>query len=160
MTPLADVAGLPLSGGLVAGVRLEPNGLEFIQPATLRMTTPEPMDQAQFTGFSAESDGINLSWEPWFFENENTVIMPLQNFSNHAGAKGTAEEQDTKPPACDRHKRFHETVARHMKRATKAAKNEDEALLQQIIAQVGAYIVTYHRDVIIPQLEAAVNNDA
>ena len=35
MTPLIAVNGLPFSGGLVAGVQLEPDGLELFQMATL-----------------------------------------------------------------------------------------------------------------------------
>jgi len=35
MTPLSQVTGTLISGGLLAGVHLEPEGLQFVRPATL-----------------------------------------------------------------------------------------------------------------------------
>lgn len=40
LTPVASIDGLPLSGGLIGAVRIEPEGIEFTQPLVLDITPP------------------------------------------------------------------------------------------------------------------------
>src|SRR3954471_11537968 len=48
MTPLADASGLNISGAHMAGVQLEPDGLEFYQVANLRVAPPEGAHTARW----------------------------------------------------------------------------------------------------------------
>jgi hypothetical protein len=43
MTPISAIAGLPMSGGLVAGVQFGREGLLLLEPATLTITLTTPM---------------------------------------------------------------------------------------------------------------------
>ena len=43
MTPIASVDGLPFSGGLAAGVQLEPSGLRFVDFVTVEITGHPPV---------------------------------------------------------------------------------------------------------------------
>jgi hypothetical protein len=44
VTPVRELEGLPVSGELLAAVHLEPHGLGFLQPVTLRLTIPTSVD--------------------------------------------------------------------------------------------------------------------
>ena len=59
MTPIIDAAGLPgdAQTAHVAGVKLEPDGLELFAPATLRITSPSPVPEARVATFGFEGDG-------------------------------------------------------------------------------------------------------
>jgi hypothetical protein len=79
MTPLTDVAGLQLSGGRFVGVQLEPDGLRFFQPATLRVAPPEGAHQTavgfSYHGNGAEAHPVPLTPDPDLLE------MPVLHFS-------------------------------------------------------------------------------
>ncbi|HSH08981.1 MAG TPA: Ig-like domain-containing protein, partial [Oceanipulchritudo sp.] len=160
LTPLAAVAGLPLSGGLVAGVQLQPDGLEFLQPATLRMRPTGGINLEAFTGFSAEVDGVNLTWEPWIFENGTDVLLQVTHFSTVGGANGTDAEQAAKPPACDPLGRLKETVANYLKLYTKYAQAGNPTVAQYYMDEAHRVVIEYYTNVIMPQMVAAKTNDA
>jgi hypothetical protein len=60
LTPVAAIDGLPLSGGLLAAVRIEPEGLWFDLPFLLTITLPEGQTVPagnQILGFAFEGEG-------------------------------------------------------------------------------------------------------
>lgn len=66
VTPVAAVRGLPLSGGSLAAVHLEPDGLRLMEPATLSIEADHevPVDEQVAYG--------------WFGEGEDAHLYPLE----------------------------------------------------------------------------------
>jgi hypothetical protein len=99
MTPLSAVNGLPFSGGLVAGVQLEPDGLELFRMATLTIKPAKNVPIAQQVAVSYHGSGDNLhmlSLDP-----TSGISMHILHFSGYsvaAGIKGEIEEQAKNPP--------------------------------------------------------------
>jgi hypothetical protein len=96
MTPISDVSGLAVTGGRFAGVQLEPEGLRFLQPLSLRIAPPEGAHQEavalSYHGNGSEVHRVPLTPDPDLLEihlmhfsgnliylGNNTYILPLNN---------------------------------------------------------------------------------
>jgi hypothetical protein len=66
LTPIQAIQGLPLSGGMTSGVRIEPEGLYLDPPATLNVVAPqpEPADGLVSIGFAFDGAGSEFHFEP------------------------------------------------------------------------------------------------
>jgi hypothetical protein len=64
MTPVVSVAGAPISGGVVAGVQLTPDGLQLFQPAHLNIQPAGGVSIDQQVGFSYHGDGQEFFFYP------------------------------------------------------------------------------------------------
>ncbi|MGI9430764.1 MAG: hypothetical protein ACR2PQ_01030, partial [Myxococcota bacterium] len=66
LTPVVALEGMPLEGGHVAALDLQPAGLVFATPATLTITPPAPLPEETLTGFgwtgSENRFGIAAGW--------------------------------------------------------------------------------------------------
>lgn len=92
MTPLSTVGGLPLSGGLVAGVQLEPDGLRLAEMATLTIEPSGTVDRASLSGFGYYGSGDDFHLYPTQTA-QNKISVQLFHFSGWGVAKGTATER-------------------------------------------------------------------
>src|SRR4051812_15540699 len=79
MTPLADASGLNISGAHMAGVQLEPDGLEFYQVANLRVAPPEGAHHSamafSYHGAGSEAHRVPLMSDP------DVLEVPVLHFS-------------------------------------------------------------------------------
>jgi hypothetical protein len=89
MTPLADLADSPLEGTLIGGVRLEPEGLRFLRPATLTMPLPAGGAAADILGFGSAGDGRELHLRPRTITG-GIVALELWHFSTGGASSGGA----------------------------------------------------------------------
>ena len=66
LTPIQDIHGLPLSGGMTSGVRIEPEGLIFNQSATLSIETTEAdaADGMMDMAFAFDGEGSEFHFVP------------------------------------------------------------------------------------------------
>lgn len=99
MTPLSAVNGLPFSGGLVAGVQLEPDGLELFQMATLTIKPAKAVAIATQVAVSYHGSGDNLYMLP--LDPTSDISMHILHFSGYSvasGITGEIEEQAKNPP--------------------------------------------------------------
>jgi hypothetical protein len=64
MTPALRAEGLPLSGGLLGAVSLEPAGLELYQRATVRIIPPAPAADLLTVGFAYSGSGERFHLRP------------------------------------------------------------------------------------------------
>ncbi len=66
LTPIQEIQGLPLSGGMTSGVRIEPEGLIFNQSATLSIETTEPdgADDMMDMAFAFDEEGSEFHFVP------------------------------------------------------------------------------------------------
>ena len=88
MTPILNIAGLPLSGGFGAGVQLSPEGLVLLQPATLTIKPARQIPVAQQTGFAYQGSGQDFYLYP--LNSVNTVTLSLVHFSGYGVGSGSA----------------------------------------------------------------------
>jgi hypothetical protein len=99
MTPLSAVNGLPFSGGLVAGVQLEPDGLELFQMATLTIKPAKDVPIASQVAVAYHGTGDNLYMQP--LDPTAGISMHILHFSGDgvaSGISGEIEEQAKNPP--------------------------------------------------------------
>ncbi|HEX9562843.1 MAG TPA: putative Ig domain-containing protein [Gemmatimonadaceae bacterium] len=94
MTPLANVSGLPLSGGFVAGVDFQPSGLVFAEAATLTIAmSPQPPGGQRLVGFTATSEGQDLTVTT-ATAGASAIVMPVKHFSLIGTGFGTTQDVD------------------------------------------------------------------
>jgi hypothetical protein len=87
MTPVSTIDGLPMSGGLVAAVHLEPEGLRFNTPVTLRIEPARQVPVEQQVGFGYLGDGADLHLYP--LDKGRAFTLRLLHFSGGGVAAGT-----------------------------------------------------------------------
>lgn len=87
ITPISSIAGLPLNGGLVAAVHLEPEGLRFNTPAVLRIEPAREVPIQQQVGFGYLGGGNDLHLYP--LDSTRALTMRLLHFSGAGVAAGT-----------------------------------------------------------------------
>lgn len=80
MTVLDEVIGAPLGDDLAGGVRLEPAGLEFSEPATLTFEPATPLEPGSEGPFSAASDGSDFVLHP-MLPVADELRLPIRHFS-------------------------------------------------------------------------------
>jgi hypothetical protein len=80
MIPVSSVDGLPLSGGLVGAVMLEPAGIIFYEPATLRITLSAPITGDIQVGFAYEGTGEEFHLQRLISETSTTGMIPDSDF--------------------------------------------------------------------------------
>jgi hypothetical protein len=78
MTPLADASGLNISGAHMAGVQLEPDGLELYQVATLNVAPPEGAHHSAMA-FSYHGAGSEVHRVP-LTSNPDVLEIPILHF--------------------------------------------------------------------------------
>jgi hypothetical protein len=99
MTPLSAVTGLPFSGGLVAGVQLEPDGLQLFRMATLTIKPARSVPIAKQVAVGYHGSGDNLYMQP--LDRVAGISIHLLHFSGAgvaSGITGEIEEQAKNPP--------------------------------------------------------------
>ncbi|HEX2997993.1 MAG TPA: hypothetical protein VHP14_24425 [Anaerolineales bacterium] len=88
MTPVSSMDGLPLSGGFAGGVILEPAGIIFYEPATLRITPAAALSGELVVGFAYDGAGEEFHLQRLVKETSSmvpatpflfNVIVPVAN---------------------------------------------------------------------------------
>jgi hypothetical protein len=159
MTDVAEIGGLPLSGGLRAAVLLEPEGLVFDQPARLDLTLPAGIDAKNLLAFGSRPDGSQFALQPGFQTNR-TLSLHLWHFSMAGAGQGTAadaEAQSQNAPQ-DPESAMAQEVAK-----TLAACKADPACSDKPVSENESLYRLYVRiadTVIIPKLQKAASDDA
>jgi hypothetical protein len=81
LVPVASIGGRPIgSDGPAAAVQLEPEGLRFIEPATLRIEPARPMALAQQISFGWHGGGAEVHLEPLESPGD-ALVMRVAHFS-------------------------------------------------------------------------------
>ncbi len=92
MTPITALGGLAASGGLRAGVQLEPDGMWLGVPATLDIVAASPVPASQEISFSYGGDGQRAYAYP-LGVNASRTRFTILHFSGWTLASGTAAER-------------------------------------------------------------------
>ncbi len=90
MTPVQGLTGLNGMGGYLAAVHLEPEGMEFFEPLTLKITAPHALDGGKLRGFNSHQLGSGFYYQGRKVDGQ-TATLQLMHFSN----PGVAEQDDS-----------------------------------------------------------------
>jgi hypothetical protein len=157
MTDINQLGGLPLSGGLLAAVDLQPEGVVFSTPVRLDIVAPANLNATNAIGFNARNDGSQLALQPTFNTNR-TVSLYLWHFSLAGAGQGTASDAQAQVQNApdDPMSAYTQQTA-----ATLQACRADPNCDVQSIS--GELCVTYRNmadNVVLPKLKAAVTDDS
>jgi hypothetical protein len=157
LTPVAEISGLQLGGGLLNGVQFAPEGLILNTPATLTIVPANPLPLTQFIGFGYTALGDHFHLEPMEGDG-TTVIMAVRHFSGMGTAKASAAEatgfsQQYEPSW------LADSYSQQL--ATLVAQYRDGQIDQATFEQgMGEAISGYYQTVVNPQLTAGLDSDA
>lgn len=160
LTPVAEMPGLPLSGGLVAGVQIEPHGLMLLKPATLTITSPDAGPVSAQTAFLGHAGGEDFHLYPMDMpkpgDDKNTIRMSLTHFSTPGVGLGTpADRASVQKRVPFRSQSQVESAISEILRQERANINAGQALDPAVAVRVLGVMNQYYADVVRPALQAA-----
>ncbi len=91
LTPVASIQKLPLSGGLIAAVRLQPEGLRFAKLATLTITLGRSVSVQRQIAFAAEDSGRQFHLYPKDSQPK-MITLRLAHFTIAGAGQGTMQD--------------------------------------------------------------------
>lgn len=93
MTPVSSAERLPLSGGLVTAVQLEPEGLRLWQPATLLIEPPVAISGTEEFPFAWSRMGEDFHLYPLQLD-PSSLAMKLAHFSTYGIGRGSDADRE------------------------------------------------------------------
>ena len=99
LTVVSAVNGSPLKDGIDAAVKIEPDGLQLLEPATLTIRLPKPVDPKSLLGFGYRAEGQEFHLEPYRLDG-SVLTFHLLHFSGYGAGQGnTADASKVVPTA-------------------------------------------------------------
>ncbi len=144
MTPVTGMDGIPAGGTFVAGVEMQPDGLRFLQPATLSIQPPVAVSAEKAVGYGYHGSGQNFHLEPLFPDSALTLQI------NHFSGVGILEND------------IRLQIVNQMFAAEDRLSNAIAGKLNCpiICTQVQDILQQYYEQVLNPLLDKAVSDDA
>ncbi len=93
MIPIEKMDGLPLSGGLIGGVQLEPEGAVLTLPAELTITLPSGTPPEEVIPLAYHGNGERVHLTIAKLEGDRLTFQ-IVHFSGYFSGQGTEEEAD------------------------------------------------------------------
>jgi len=150
MTPMLSVDGLPVSGGFVAGVQLEPDGLRLFRPATLTIQPPVPVPVDQQAPFSYHSSGQDFSFYP--LAMGSGITFNLVHFSGEGLGQGSQTQSFTpNDPESGLQNQAAQLI--NQERACPGCDPQFQSKLQALFQQ-------YFDQVVVPLINQALTDDS
>jgi hypothetical protein len=149
VTPISSVGDLPFSGGLAAGVQLEPSGLRFNDYVTVEIAGHPPVAPEQETGFLYQRDGVEFQLYP-IQESASKTTFKIIHFSGVGIAAGTEAERNAQllRRTRDAEGRFGQQIATYFRPGEGIDMPGVEATLR-----------AYHDQILKPMMTAAATDD-
>ena len=158
MTPISSIAGLPLSGGLVAAVHLEPEGLHFNAPVLLRIEPSREVPIQQQVGIGYLGGGNDLHLYP--LDSTRALGMRLLHFSGVGVAAGTPAEVralEQRSPA-DAGAQLEQQIASLLNAERQAGLTSQEGD-PDFSTKLTALLQDFYDHVVLPKIDAAKATD-
>lgn len=167
MRPISSIDGLGMSGGLLAGVDLAPDGLTFLRPVSLTITPDHTVALDRQAGFAYQGEGDDL--HAYGLETGSSIVMELTHFTGVGVGSATpadrAAQQSHVPAASEAQweQRFAE-LKEELRQAHDDATNGTDpetadAESHAALAHAAALAAAYVRDVAVPGLRTALAGD-
>jgi hypothetical protein len=158
MTPVSGIGGLPMSGGLVAAVHLEPEGLRFNLPGVLSIEPAREVPVKQQLGFGYLGGGSDLHLYP--LERGRPLAMKVVHFSGIGVAAGTPADVGAlrqRPPA-DATAQLEQQIA-DLLNAERQAGLTGEQGDPEFSSKLSDLLRDFYDHVVLPKLDAAKATD-
>lgn len=157
MTPIRSIEGMPLSGGIIAGVQLEPDGTTLVKPATLTISVPQGYDARHMVGFGYHGDGEGFHLSPAQGDG-STITINILSFSGHGAASGTdgevnAQAGQSSGSAADDYEQQAADILQQ-------AKARDGNITDSEMKKLTELLKDEYDKVVKPALQAAVSDDS
>jgi PEP-CTERM motif len=150
MTPLAALGGLPISGGLLAGVQLAPDGLQFQQAATLTIRPARSVPSAQQVGFGYHASGSEFYLQP--LAPGGTTTLSLLHFSGAGVGQGSAGAAGNPSSPADQ-------LAQQAAQAVNAANQcQGSGCSATLAQQLEGLLQEDYTQVVLPQAQQALSD--
>lgn len=91
MTPVSRIDRIPFSGGLIAGVELEPQGLRLLVPATLTIQPASPAAAERTLTYAYLGRGEDFILYPRT-RGASSLALPVFHFSGYGAGEGSPAE--------------------------------------------------------------------
>ena len=148
MTPLSSIDDLPFVDGLAGGVQFGPEGLRLLQPAKLTIT-PSTAPTGTPVAFGYHGSGTDLALIPVAVGPGTSYVVHVMHFSGAGVAGASAQEiEDANQHAPSR------TPDQFRSKLAEDVRNGADS--ETFTADAEAY----YDAVILPELEAALNDDS
>lgn len=168
--PLAGVDGLPYAGGMIAGVQLGPDGVEFARPAALIISGEGIRSEPGQALLGYGGDGRDLHRTGWFARTPGfvtdlhdpgkSILVPVEHFSGVVVAPATDLEtaRDLRRGAAEARNRLASDLAEKIgrERDRQLMGEEPSDLSELTDATLGEFL----EQVILPEAAAASFSDA
>jgi len=149
ITPVSAATGLPLSGGLVAALHLEPSGLQLMQPATLTLTPPQDLDVPAAVSFAYSGDGTQLRLYP-AASLQRPIRLVISHFCGYGVGYGSPGEL---PPPVGTEAQYEHEVAG----AATYDENGDLQLTEELTDAVENQLLSWWDETIYPNLSSTAS---
>jgi hypothetical protein len=153
LIPVKSIEGLPMSGGLLGAVQLEPEGVRFLKPVMLQIEVPGGFDAGGATGFAYHGSGQEFHLIP-AFAGGNTLQIEVWHFSGYGGGAAAPEDidQQRQNPPTSAEDRLNQEVSDIL---SKSKAEGADIPVDQLEPILRAFLL----NVILPNLKAAETND-
>ena len=157
MTPVASIAGLPTSGGLLAAVQLSPDGLQLQQAATLTIQPAVSVSAGQQVGFGYHASGQEFYLQPLGLTG--TIVMSLTHFSASGVGRGEPVNPGVPTSAADRYDALIEALATARRCQLLSGANCGGMTQEDLNNLFDAYSQAFYKEGLVPELQAALTED-
>lgn len=154
MTPLATAAGLPASGGLLAGVDLQPDGMRLMQPVALSIQPVANIACDQQIGFGYHGAGQEFYFQPLGLSQ--TITINLEHFSAAGVGQGQAGNGGIPTAYEDRLSQMLQPILQQQRQCTLQAPQDNSQFLQVLEGNMQLF----YDKVVVPGLQAAKTDDS
>jgi hypothetical protein len=154
MTPVSSIEGLPFGNGVIAAVDLKPDGLAFLEPATLTIQPPQGVSPKDFVGFSYIHEGEELFLYP-SEATDTSVIFSVMHFTGYGGGSDPAGDSSSMAkyvPSSGESQAAQKAAAAVQKAKLSGGDVPDD--------EVRDILLEWYNTTVFPNLRAAVSDDS
>lgn len=159
LAPVASLTGLPAGASPVAAAQLGPDGLLLLEPATLEITPPKPVDRQSGFPVAWSAGGEDLHLHP-LMPRSGGIRFQVSHFSGFAIASGSDaamnEILQKEPQECG--DRYFREIAEALEAKRRAALMGEEGGISDVIDRLVQLSQSYLAEVIQP-ISAEVSKD-
>ncbi len=171
LTVISSLVGATLSGGLIAAVDIQPDGLLLLQPAVLTIEPADPntiddllsfQSDYSLTGFAYRGDGLSFHYHPYTIVDGKIEMMVLR-FSGYGGGKsneGDRKSQKNHPPEDPRDQASQEIEEIMADEARKQHEDPDYEPGEESKQKITEILKAWVHTTVIPMAKAAETNDS
>jgi hypothetical protein len=156
MKPITSMDNLPPDAKLVGAVRLAPEGLRLLSPATFTISLPSSVDVAKQLAFNAHGDGSDFHLYPQSYD-PTTVTLQILHFSDpglSTGTQTTVQYTLQHPPA------GLEAQREELTAVIQKSQKDGTVAPAEVLTRLSKLYSDAYEQVILPNMQTAATTDS